>query len=241
MQHVTREGVAQEPALHARVVVIARADADRVCLRVRFEVAQAFALPHRILREHDQSRPCEGLADVLVFRHHFRRVVMPAQEQHRGRPARRPVQRQIEIRRHVVPRPRLEDDLLDPKAVALDRARHARVQRRIGGRQSSEAGDDDAANVLLPLPDRVHGPDPIALRVARGEQPARALVDMILELAARIRVAKRVAIEIPKGRGVLREGGHNEQEREHRGHAAQALILVVRVRVHSRLTLLVAG
>ncbi|MGH9374012.1 MAG: hypothetical protein ACRD15_21055 [Vicinamibacterales bacterium] len=70
-----------------------------------------------------------------------------------------------------MPRPRLEDDLLDPKAVALDRARHARVQGRIGRRQSSQAGDDDAANVLLPLPDRVHGHDSIALRVARGEQP----------------------------------------------------------------------
>ena len=78
VQHVTRERFAQEPSLHASVVVIARADADRVCLRVRFEVAQPFALPHRILREHDQSRAHERLADVLIFRRDFRRGVMAA-------------------------------------------------------------------------------------------------------------------------------------------------------------------
>src|SRR5690349_13205410 len=81
-----------------------------------------------------------------------------------------------------MPRARFENDLLDLKAVALERPGDARVERRIGRRQSSNAIGVEFSNVLLPPRDVVLGTERIPRRVPCGETLAGAAVDMVLQL-----------------------------------------------------------
>jgi len=124
----------------------------------------ALALADGVPADHDVTAPREPDRDLLVVRVGLAEGRVAARQQHRRLRPRRGVGH-VQQRRHVEAGNALEDDLLDPVAVAGDLARDARVQRRALGGQAPDEVEDLVAQLAL---------ERGQLRLARDGGEARA-------------------------------------------------------------------
>ena len=96
---------------------------DRLCrdglgvILTSSELPELLTLADRILGQHDEARPGEGLANRLIFIDHFADIMMAAKEQDRPAAPGRTLIRHIKQGGHVVAGTRLVHDFLDPETV----------------------------------------------------------------------------------------------------------------------------
>ena len=193
--------------LHMRRIV-----EDRAFLR-QIEHLIPLTLPDGIVAHRRHAMTCQQHADQLILPHRLALMTMTTRHQHR-RPRRRRVG-QVKVRREMKRGPRLQDDFLHAIALALQRARDLRIQRR-ALRQPTDALQKKRPPLLLPA---------FASRLALDHHLKRraAFVAQRIELAHKPSLKRRLRF-----RGRIEHGefirGHRGADSEKKKKQAHAMI-----------------